>query len=451
MSDARPSILPTSTIFAYCLPSTGLGLVMMLFSIYLMKFSTDVLLIAPAAMGTLLGLGRFWDAVSDPVAGYLSDRTMSRSGRRRTWMLASAVPLAATFVMVWAPPEALTGFALILWMGAALFAFETASTAFAIPYGALGLELTTAYHERTRLFAYRHVLQAIGALLGLGGVYLLRTAAVPRTMAFWVSLFAGVAMATAIGIAVTRLREPLAHQGRGSVRITKAFADVFRNEPGRLLFVVYGIETFGMTSVTMLSPYIMQYIVLAPDLTEALILVYFLPQVGLTPLWVRLARRFGKKKLWLMAMVFQAAGFFAMFWVGEDGYVLLFVILFLIGVGGGCSLVVAPAIQADVVDYDEFLTHERKEGAYFAIWNMIRKGAFGVGAILTGTLLQWVGFQPNVEQTETTRTAMLALVGILPGACYLAGALLFTRFGLNEPEHAAIAAELEARSPPGAG
>ena len=113
---ARES-LPRSTILAYCLPMVGVGFMAMPFYVWLMKYSTDVLLIAPAAIGSIFFIGRFWDAISDPIAGYLSDLTTSNRGRRRSWMVAAAIPLGLTTVMLWSPPWMLEGLALVLWMG----------------------------------------------------------------------------------------------------------------------------------------------------------------------------------------------------------------------------------------------------------------------------------------------------------------------------------------------
>ncbi len=108
---------------------------------------------------------------------------------------------------------------------------------------------------------------------------------------------------------------------------------------------------------------------------------------------------------------------------------------------------IEPSIQADVIDYDEYLTHERKEGAYTAIWNFIRKGAAGLTAGITGFALQASGYVPNAdEQSEVVKVTLLALVGLLPAACYLFGALLFSRFGLNQAEHARVVEELRARA-----
>lgn len=448
-SDDTPQ-LSVATIWAYCLPAVGVAFPGVLMSIYLMKFSTDVLLVAPAAMGVIFGVGRIWDAISDPVAGYLSDRSSAARGRRRSWMLAAALPVAITTVMIWSPLPGLDGTALVLWMGLALIAYETAMTAFLVPHGALGMELTSNYHERTRLFGYRHVLIAGGSVLGMGGVFLLRTATEPRLTAFLLAAVSGAIVAGTIVFAAARLPERADFQGRGARAIGKSFSDVFRNPHGRLLLAVFAIENFGAASIGMLAPYVMEYLVKAPQFTELFILVYFVPQFALTPIWIRLAKRFGKKNMWVFSMSAMALGYLAMFFIEEGRYALIFGVVALLGLGGGCGSVVGPAIQADVIDYDEYQTGERKEGAYVAIWNFVRKAAAGVTAMMTGFVLQAVGFEPNVEQSENTKLAMRALIGLLPAVCYAFGTLIFLRFGLNEREHAALQRELEQRRAGGA-
>ncbi len=421
------------------------GFAGMLMSIYLMKFSTDVLLVAPAAMGVIYGVGRIWDAISDPLAGHLSDRSLAARGRRRAWMFASALPLALAFVMVWSPAPGVSGVGLVLWIGLALLCYETASTVFGIPHGALGAELTQSHHDRTRLVGYRHVAGAVGGGLSLGGMYLLRTAESPRAMGFFLSAAVGAVLVAAILYATARLQERADYRGRGGGGLVSAFRDVYANEHARVLLFVYGIEAFGVASLTVLAPYLIEYVMEAPNLTEAFILIYFVPQFALTPLWIVLSRRVGKKKLWLMSMVASSAGFYAIFFFEAGAYGILFAAGLLLGVGGGAAQVVAPSIQADVIDYDELRTRERKEGAYVAVWNLIRKGAGGIAAMLTGFALQAVGFVPNVEQTETAKLGMLALSGLLPGSCYLLGLIVFSRFGLDEAEHTKILRALSQR------
>lgn len=98
-----PDRVSWTTIFAFGTPGTGAGYMYLMLALYVMKFATDVLLIAPAIMGLIFSASRIWDAISDPVVGYLSDRTRIRYGRRRSWILASCLPIGATFI-IWRLP-----------------------------------------------------------------------------------------------------------------------------------------------------------------------------------------------------------------------------------------------------------------------------------------------------------------------------------------------------------
>ena len=107
---------------------------------------------------------------------------------------------------------------------------------------------------------------------------------------------------------------------------------------------------------------------------------------------------------------------------------------------------IPPSIQADIIDYDESVTGERKEGSYLAVWNVVRKFAGSVTAFIVGITLQMAGFEPNVEQTETAKTAIQSLLALLPGCCYVVGALLLLRFNFNEKEHADVREAIERRA-----
>jgi GPH family glycoside/pentoside/hexuronide:cation symporter len=444
IGEAGTERLSRGVIWTYSMPRIGFGVMGLLFGTYLMKFATDVLFIAPAAIGTIIAASRFWDAISDPMAGYLSDRTRSSLGRRRSWMFGAAIPMGVCLFLIWSPPSGLDATALVLWMAVALLLYETASTAFFVPHGAIGVELTPNYHERTRLFGYSHMIGAVGMLLGLGSLQLMNMAEDKRAFAFDLSLLAGILVAGIVLWSTWRLPERVDYQGRGGTRLLRSFTDVARNPHARLLLVIFAIETFGAASIGMLVPYLVEYVIPMKALMVPLLLTYTIPQFALTPLWIHLSRRFGKKQLWLGSMLLSAVAFGALFGVQENGP-LIWIVAFGIGVAGGCGAVVAPAIKADVIDYDEFRTSERKEGAYLAIWNLVRKGSASVTAFVTGWVLQLVGFEPGAEQTEETRFALRALFSLLPAACYALGTVLLARFAFNEREHAEVRAALDAR------
>lgn len=437
-------LLATSTIVVYSLPSLAVGYTFSLCTLYLLKYSTDVLLVPPVVMGVLFGLSRIWDAISDPIAGYLSDRTRSRLGRRRSWLLASAPLITMAFFMLWNPPQALDGGALAVWMGVGVFAYYTATTVFNVPQESLGAELSKNHHERTRVYGIKHLVGITGTSLGIGGIALLSNSDAPRDAALLQAGLAGVVICTVIPFAVWRLHERPEHQGRGGTQLRTALADVWRNPHARLLLLVFAIENFGAASFGVLISYVAQYVLGMPERTALLLGFFMLSAIVFVPLWIVLSRRLGKKRLWLFAMSALAVAFFGMFFVGEGDFVLLAALGAVAGVGGGCGQVVGPSIQADIIDWDEHRTGQRKEGVYFAVWNFVRKSSYGVSAMLAGLALGAVGFAPNLPQSDAVQLTMRILLGLVPGTCYAIGALLFTRFSFNELEHAQIRTELDA-------
>jgi len=416
-------------------------------ALYLFKYSTDVLLIAPGVMGLLYGVSRIWDAISDPLVGRLSDQTTSRLGRRRSWIFASIPATSISFVMLWGPPETLGNLGLVLWIGAGLLLFSTAQTMFSVPHYALGVEMSDDYHERTRVFGVRQIMAGPGLLIGLLSFYGLASAEAPRPFALWMAIGVaiGAGILTALGIA--RLRERREHQGRGGSDLRRAFWDVFRNPHARLLLLMYGIESFGAATTGLLSVFVTQYIVGAPQTFYLIVLMFYIvPSFALGTVWTRVARRVGKRRLWLWTMSVASVAYLLHSFLGEGMIVFWCAISVVQGATAGAGNVLGFSIKADVIDWDELQTGERKEGSYLAVWTFVQKSAGGLCAILLGAALQWVGFEPNTEQTQATKLMILALYGAFPATAYAIGVVLLGRFRLNEREHAEIRAALDARA-----
>lgn len=428
----------------------------LLLSLYVMKFATDVLLIAPAVMGAIYSLSRVWDAVSDPLVGYISDKTTTRMGRRRTWILASALPIAVGFYVVFAPPLSLNQTELAWWMGIAIIAFYSAMTLFFVPHLSLGAELSTDYHERSRLFGVRHAAYIIGAILSLVSLrYLLQEEYAEggdvRALAGQLAMIAVVVMAILVVYSVTQLREKPEFQGRMTGSPIKAFRDVWQNPHAKLLITVTFIEHVGSSAIAALTLYVTHYVVGKPLWAPLIIFAYMLPSSASVPLWLPLSRRYGKVKVWIGGMLLTAVSFGGMFLLPffenvETRLVWIIAMAFFAGLANGCGGTIGPSVQGDVIDYDEHLTGERKEGAYFAAWNFVQKGALGLMLLLTGFALSLSGFVPNVEQSMQVKMTMVTLYGLFPLVCYLVGAVLFSRFKLDESAYAEIRESLDART-----
>ncbi len=448
--------LDWGVIGAYGTPAVGVGYMYLLINLYIMKFSTDVLLIAPAVMGTIFGISRVWDAISDPLVGYLSDRTRHSMGRRRLWLMISILPITLTFVMVFSPPDSLSGSWLVAWMAIGVIGFYSAMTIFMVPHMSLGAELTQNYHERSRLYGLRHASYTIGSIIALVSMQLLINAerqgeGAVRMTAFQLSLLAAVVTGVLVTFAVYKLRERADFQGRVNPSPFGAFKDVWQNHHARLVLVVSFIEHIGSAAIGLLTLYVAQYVVGAPGLAPAIILTYMVPSTLSVPMWLPLSRKFGKIRLWMFSMTLTGLSFGGMFMLPFLGTMdakiaVIFILAFFAGLSAGCGGTIAPSIQSDIIDYDEYLTGERKEGSYFAAFNFSYKSATGVMIFITGYVLQFSGFVPNEVQTMTVQVAMVTLYGLFPLVCYAIGTLMFSRFTLDENEHAKIREELRKRA-----
>jgi sugar (glycoside-pentoside-hexuronide) transporter len=439
--------LSTRAIVDYSLPSFGSGFLFILVNIYLLKYTTDVLLIAPATMGLLFGLSRLWDAVADPAVGFLTDRTRSRLGRRRPWILASALPLGATFAMLFAPPRSLEGTALLVWMAAALFVFYTAVAMLETAHAALGAELTDAYHERTRVFGVRRIVFGLGSLLAVGAITAFSNTDAPRETALAIGLFGGVVAAAASLWTVAHVRERPEFQDRGATNPYRAFRDVWRNPHARLLLLVFLLQQLGVVALTTIMPFFSEYVLETPEWTSVYIGALFIAATLGVPVWVRFRPRGGKKAalIWAMALIGCAI---ATLGLAEPGAVALTIAM--CSLGGFASAgtdVLFPSIQADAIDWDELQTGERKEGAYFAAWAFASKGAGALASTLVGFALSGIGFVPNAVQTDEVRTSMLLLAAIAPAFLYAVSVLIFLRFSLGEAQHAEIQKALRGSQP----
>jgi GPH family glycoside/pentoside/hexuronide:cation symporter len=440
---------------AFGAPAIGAGYMYLILSLYVMKFSTDVLLIAPAVMGAIFSLSRIWDAISDPLAGYLSDRTTLSLGRRRTWILASCLPISIGFYAVFAPPFSMEGTDLTIWMTIAIIGFYSAMTLFFVPHMALGAELSTDYHERSRLFGVRHIFYILGSILSLGAMYLLineefspdgNVRLLARDLAF---VAIGI-MVVLVVYAVVVLRERPEFQNRQQGGPIQAFRDIWGNPHARLLITVTFIENVGSAAIAALTLYISQYVVGAPAMAPLIILAYMIPSSLFVPMWIPLSKRYGKIKVWMAGMVMTGVSFGGMFVLPfldtlDERLVVIIVLAFFAGLANGCGGTLGPSVQGDVIDFDEYQTGERKEGSYFAAWNFVYKSALGVMLLLTGFVLDFAGFVPNQEQTMQVKLAMVSLYGLFPLVCYTIGAVLFSRFKLDEEAYEVIRTELDAR------
>jgi len=419
----REGPLPLGVSMAYGPPVVGAASMLFFAQFYFLNFATDVLLLSPALIGGIFALGRLWDALTDPLVGTWSDRTRSRLGRRRPWLFASTPLLLLTFAMLFLPPAGLSEGLTLIWITIGLFSFYTALTAYLVPSQALGAELTDDHHDRSQVFGLRGAFFTMGMVYAFGGMQYVINASDPRAAL-------GPVVAVGLGLGLLLLIPPLLVKER------------------RLLLFVQFVEMAGAGVLGILSPYMMKYILKRPDLVGILPAIFVVFSVASIPVWVRLMRKYGKRNVWVVSMVLFAFSFGAIAFVEPGQWQWMAGLLLIAGTAAGCGAAAGPSILADVIDYDEFLTGERKEGAYSAAWGFSIKSANAVIISVTGFALALAGFEPNAEQSYQAEFTLRALFGGLPFVLYIAGAFLFSRFQLNETEYAKIRLDLDRRREP---
>ncbi len=444
---SRTTPTPTTVLVAYAAPALASSFLFTAVSLYLLKFSTDVLLLAPATVGLIFGFGRFWDAVTDPLVGQLSDRTRSALGRRRPWLLASALPIAATYVAIWSPPTSLEGSGLGLWMGASILLFYTAITCFSVPYHALGAELSTDHHDRSRIFGAKAFAEHIGIVLGAVALLVMENAEAPRTAATAVSGIGALLLGAGIVWSTAALREPAHHQGRGGSRgAHHAFGDVLRNRNARLLVAVFFLEMLGYQTFVTLLPYVTQYVLGTPGATAYYLFGAIATTLLTLPLWVPLSRRHGKVRVWRASLALKTLVFAGIAFAGAGDWLWIAVLTCLFGLVTGGGAVLGPSLKADVVDSDEAQTGERKEGTFFAAWGLAVKLSIAFAIAISGFGLSATGFVPNVEQGADALLGIRAMVSVLPVVCHVLALWLLGRLHMDERVHARIREQIDSRS-----
>lgn len=447
------SLLPLRVKAAYAAPGLAFALVGIPIYVHLPKFYGDTLGMDLGLVGAIILLSRMWDAVTDPAIGFLSDRTRTSLGRRRPWMLAGAVPLAAATAGLLAPPDGLSGAPLAWWFGALLFVAFLAWTSVQIPHAALGPEVAAGYHESTSLFAARDGLWILGTLVAAAAPALARTAlGLPaggegdrqafRLMALvYAPLLVLLPWVAVLGVRERPARVAVASTPWGVSR------EAWANRPFRLLLLAYGVGALGAAMPATLVLFYVEHVLRAPGLAEAFLALYFLSGFLFLPAWTRIARRVGKKRAWLWAMGVNVGAFVFALFLGPGDTVPYAAVCLVSGLGFGAGLVLPNALVADVVDYDELRSTQRREGLYFGLWSIVTKMSAALGAAAALPALAWAGYVPQApEQAEGVRHALRVLYAAVPCVCYGAGFVLARRFPIDEDLHRRIRDGIARRS-----
>ncbi|MEX1048061.1 MAG: MFS transporter [Akkermansiaceae bacterium] len=392
----------------------------------------------PVFLGWAMGIPRIWEALSDALVGNISDNTRSRWGRRRPYVAVGAVLSGLTFALVWMPPAHSTPQVIGLFFLITSILYYTAYAIFTVPWIASGLELSTDYHERTNVQAWKNVFQAVGGLF-LGALWWLslRLGSDEVEGVRWVGIIFGVLIAV-FGLipAIFGKERPSAGQRQRKIPLLAATSVTFRN-PAFLCLAGFTLcILFGIFVINPLALYINVLYVFGGDKTQVSTLnlvvnaAFQAAGLAITPLVAAIAARVGKRRTLVGGTIMVMIGFFSSWWTyTPSAPYLQMVSLILLSPGLACLWIIGPSMLADVCDLDESRTGLRREGVYSACYAWTIKAGIALTMVFGGYMLNWAGFDAKLEanQAEGVIDRIRLLYMLVPiGMCLLA--LVFIHF-----------------------
>jgi GPH family glycoside/pentoside/hexuronide:cation symporter len=399
-------------------------------------YFTLVLGMSPAVAGTLLFITKCYDIATDPLMGIVSDRCDTRWGRRRPFLLIASAVSAGSILMLFNPPD-LAGTAMTVYIGAALLLYATGYTIFNIPYLAMPAEMTSDYHERSRLMSARVVFASLGILVG---------GALAPAMVTW---FGGgrvgyasmsYVLAAIIGVAMaasffgTRTAAHTRHVSK-VMSFGEQWSLAIGNRPFIILILSKLLHISGV-AVSISSLLFLVTVVLQRE-TVALGSFGLASTAGTLvsiPAWLWLSNRFGKRNTYILGVTVYVPILLSWLATGPDEAFALFLIRgFAIGVATGGLTLTAQAMLPDTIEHDARRSGLRREGTFTSIYSLMEKTAFALGPLTIGLLLEASGFSPGSAEGPTAETirAILIATAIIPAAASAASAVILKFYSLD--------------------
>jgi GPH family glycoside/pentoside/hexuronide:cation symporter len=481
MHDSASSVPPTlpklslATKLAYGAGDLGPAITANILAFFLLFFFTNVAGINPGLAGSILLIGKIWDAVNDPFVGVLSDRTQNRMGRRLPWMLWGAIPFGVFYVLQWLVPQFNADPATNQWWLFGYYIlvsvlFNTAYTAVNLPYTALTPELTQDYNERTSLNSFRFLFSIGGSIASLLLAQVIfaffKPSAAPGG-----SCNAGVMQYTVLGVVCAVIsivslywcvwgvrRQVMVAENRRletapteTIPLLEQLRIAFSNRPFLYVIGIYFCSWLAVQITASIIPYFVVNVMQREDQFIPVLLAVQGTALVMLFVWTEVSKRVGKKAVYFMGMgvwiIAQAGLYFLK--PGQIG--LMYVLAVMAGFGVATAYLIPWSMVPDVVELDELQTGQRREGIFYSFMVLLQKIGLALGLFLLGQGLAIAGFketvpcQPAPVQPPSAIAAIQLAIGPLPTLVLLIGLVLAYFYPITKEVHAEILLKLQER------
>ena len=435
-----------------------------LFGSYLMIFYTDVFGLPAAVVGTLFLVTRVWDSAFDPIVGVVADRTHSRWGKFRPYLLFLAIPFSVIGVLTFVTPSFGDN-------GKLVYAYVTYSlmmmvySAINVPYASLLGVMSDNPKERNTLSTYRMAFAYIGSFIALllfmpmVNFWSGHSKEIADQQQGWTLAVAVIAVMCAllfIGcFALTRERVKALHEKQAPLK--EDLKDLWKNRPWWILLGA-GVAALVFNSIRDgATVYYFKYFIVEEDfqtisffgvsfvLSGLYLSVGQIANIAGVILAAPVSNRIGKKQTYMGSMAIATVLSILFFWFDKDNLALIFTFQILISICAGCIFPLLWSMYADCTDYSELKTRNRATGLIFSSSSMSQKFGWAIGSALTGWLLSYFGFVANEVQQAEAIQGIKMFMSFLPAAGTLLSIVFISMYPLSEKKMLEISAALKSR------
>lgn len=441
---------------AYGLGDFASSMFWKLFSLFLLFFYTDIFGISAAAVGTMFLVTRIWDAANDPIMGLICDRTDTRWGKFRPYLLFVAIPFAIIGILTFSTPDLSS-------TGKLVYAYVTYSlmmmvyTAVNVPYASLMGVMSNRPDERTSLASYRFIGAFSGGLLVTAtATYLIDYFGGGTESAFGYQMTVGIyAVLAAILFIVTffgtkeRLKPSIKKN-----KLSSDLKDIISNRPWFLMLgAAISVLIFNSLREGAMLFYFRYYIqdqsvlyfgeLSYSVLVSAYMSIWLMSNMAGVLCAKPVSARIGKKNTFKWAMILTAVFSFMLFFAQPDQIIFIFVLNIFIGITAGIVLPLIWSMYADIADYSEWKTGRRATGLIFSSSSMSQKFGWTIGGAISGWFLAAFGYQANVAQTDTALLGIRLMISVLAGIGALLAVVFIYFYKLDDDQMDDIVEELK--------
>ncbi|MBM3514781.1 MAG: MFS transporter [Alphaproteobacteria bacterium] len=436
--------LPLSVGLGWGLGTVVTSIIFNTTNLFLIKFMTDHLGLVPLLAGALYAASKIYDGLFDPVMGVITDRSTSKHGRRRPFLLWGAAMGAASLVMLFNVPDFESSAVLLVYLSVALILFSTGYTFFNVPYVAMPAEMTSNPHERSVLMSYRAYATATAQAISVaGGPFLVDAFGGGRSGFGGMSIvLAALVLIAGLSCFILTKPAPATTYDRATAAPLKAqFRTILVNRPFLVLLIVKSLMLFASNAHNATMAFFTTYILKAGNtVLGTLGLAHTIGLFISQPLWVWLSKRLGKRTTYIIGALGYAA--ISVLWIAVwavmgpgQGAEIYYAVSFINGVAGGGIFLMPNAMLPDTIAHGRQASGQNIEGSYAAIYALIEKVAQAGAGFMIGAVLSAFGYIQATkgvaaEQPESALSGIIICFVVVPAIALVVSSVAVKRYRL---------------------